>query len=214
MFSFQHILVIDDHPLFVSGLRHYLANLAPQVSVQEAHTAAEARAQLQGGACPDCIFLDLQLPDLQGLHFLEDLRQLVPAVPVLIVSARQEPAWVYNALQRGAAGFLSKSSPELELREALTALEKGGRYVSSHLRRALDDYSAGMGASQHGAIRLTRRQQSVLALIDQGLNNRQISEQLHISESTVKGHVSTLFDLFNVENRTSCLREAKNYGLL
>ena len=212
--SRARILIIDDHPLFVTGLKQYLENLFPDVRINEANSGAEAWQVLEKNSPPDYIFLDLQLPDLGGLQFLQALRQQSILTPVLVVSAQQEPGWVYNALQAGAVGYLSKASPELELEQALAALSRGKRYVSSHLRRSLEDYRAGFGAQPGGQIKLTRRQQSILKLIDEGLSNREISEQLNISESTVKGHISTLFDIFNVENRTKCLKEARHFGLI
>lgn len=213
-FPGNRALIIDDHPLFIHGLRQYLENILPGFEVSEAHSAEDALQQLDQGLIPDLIFLDLQLPDLGGLQFLQSLRERSLFVSVLIVSAQQEPAWVYNALQAGAAGYLSKTSPELELSDALEALARGSRYVSTQLRRALDDYRAGFGSRPGGQMKLTKRQLSVLKLIDEGLNNREISARLNISESTVKGHISTLFDIFNVENRTSCIRAARQYGLL
>lgn len=208
------ILVIDDHPLFVNGLRQYLLELEPHVTITEADTAAQARLALGNAAHYDFIFLDMQLPDIDGMHFLQEMKDNKIETPVLVISAREQPAWVHNALSAGAAGFLSKASPRLELKEALAALRNHSQYVSSHLLRPLDDYRAGLGGDAGGQLKLTRRQQTVIDLIAKGLNNQEISSELGISESTVKGHVSTLFDIFNVQNRTSCLREARKFGLI
>lgn len=210
----KSILVVDDHPLFVNGLKQYLSELEPNVVVSEAQTAAAARLALAEPAQYDFIFLDMQLPDIDGMHFLAELQEKAINVPVLVISAREQPAWVHNALSAGAVGFLSKASPRLELKEALAALRTNTQYVSSHLLRPLDDYRAGLGGEASGQLKLTRRQQSVIDLIAKGHNNNEISTELGISESTVKGHISTLFDILNVQNRTSCLREARKYGLI
>lgn len=209
-----NILVVDDHPLFINGLKQYLSELEKDVQVTEAQTAAAAWTALQNPGKFDFIFLDMQLPDIDGMHFLAEVKSKQIEVPVLVISGREQPAWVHNAMVAGAAGFLSKASPRLELKEALSALRANKHFVSSHLHRALDDYRAGLSAQEAGQLKLTRRQQSVLDLIAKGLNNHQISDELSISESTVKGHISTLFDIFNVQNRTSCLLEAKKYGVL
>lgn len=184
------------------------------MQVTEAQTASAAWKELDNDVQFDFVFLDMQLPDVDGMHFLAEMKAKQLDIPVLVISAREQPAWVHNAMVAGAAGFLSKASPRLELKEALSALRSNQHYISSHLHRALDDYRAGLGAQAAGQLKLTRRQQSVLDLIEQGLNNHQISDELSISESTVKGHISTLFDIFNVQNRTSCLLEAKKYGML
>jgi len=206
--------VVDDHPLFINGLRQYLSELETNVEITEAPTAVAAWEALREPIRFDFIFLDMQLPDADGMHFLVELKEKRINVPVLVISAREQPAWVHNALAAGAVGFLSKASPRLELKEALAALRSNSHYVSSHLLRPLDDYRAGLGAQPSGQLRLTRRQQSVLTLIASGMNNNEISSELGISESTVKGHISTLFDIFNVQNRTSCVREAQKYGIL
>lgn len=207
--------MVDDHPLFINGLRQYLAELEPSVAITEASTAAQAWTLLaEHPDHYDFIFLDIQLPDAGGIELLEAFKARNIRAPILVISAREEPAWIHNALSAGAAGFLSKASPRLELKEALTALRANTHYVSSHLLRPLDDYRAGLGGDINGKIRLTRRQRSVIELIAKGYNNQQISHELGISESTVKGHISTLFDLLDVQNRTSCLHQARKYGLL
>lgn len=210
----KHILIIDDHPLFVAGLKQCLLDLDRDLKVSECNNAQQVQEYIQSGAEADYIFLDLQLPNTNGLHILQDLKKQKVKAPVMIVSARQEPAWVHQVLTAGACGFLSKSSPNMELAQALDAVKSGGHFVSTILRRPLDDYRAGLNSLQTGQIKLTKRQHAVLDLVAQGMHNREISAELCISESTVKGHISTLFDVFDVDNRTSCLREAKRFGIL
>jgi len=210
----ESVLIVDDHPLFIIGLKHYLGELEQEIDVVEATSIAAAWECIETYPDFDYIFLDIKLPDENGISFLEELKRRKVDAPVLVISASEEPAWVHNAIAAGAVGYLSKTAPDLELSEAFAAIHARGHYVSSTLHKALDDYRAGLSMPHPGHLKLTRRQQSVLKLIAEGLNNREICTTLNISESTVKGHISILFDILDVHNRTSCIREAKRFGLL
>jgi DNA-binding NarL/FixJ family response regulator len=212
--SRQSVLIVDDHPLFIVGLKHYLGELEQDIEVVEATSIAAAWASIERNPDFDYVFLDIKLPDQDGISFLEELKHRKITIPVLVISASEEPAWVHNAIAAGAVGYLSKTAPHLELTEAFAAIHTRGYYISSNLRKALHDYRAGLSIPYSGHVKLTRRQQSVLKLIADGLNNREICTSLNISESTVKGHISILFDILDVHNRTSCIREAKRFGLL
>lgn len=210
----EAVLIIDDHPLFIIGLKHYLTELDQDIDIVEATSIAAAWKALENNPHFDYIFLDLKLPDQDGVSFLKELKSKHVDTPVLVISATEEPAWVHSAITAGAVGYLSKTAPRLELSEAFAAIHAKGHFVSSNLHKALDDYRAGLNTPHSGHLKLTRRQQAVLKLIADGLNNREICDALNISESTVKGHISIMFDILNVHNRTSCIREARRFGLL
>ncbi len=209
------ILLLDDHPLFRKGIAQTLRDLDPSHRVVEANTAEQALEMLKVEPGIDGVFLDLTLSDMSGFDFLSELREQRIPVPVIILSANEAPEIVDRGLRAGASGYLTKAVAGEEIAAALRALESTGSYISCSLRQPLNHYRAEQ-SEVNGLLgtALTRRQRQVLALLAQGLSNLQIASTLKISESTVKGHVSTLFSIFNADNRTQCVNEARKYHLL
>ena len=208
------VLVVDDHPLFLSGIRGVLEGLADEVCVLEAGSAEDAIAHIERAPDIDFICLDLQLPGLNGIEFLDELRKRRVPAPVVILSALESPGIIHRALKAGANGYISKSTARDELVTGLEAIARSGHYVSPMLRRPLDSFRAGIGPAGEGGVNLTRRQRQILDLLACGLSNPEIASQLNIAESTVKGHLATLYELLNAETRTACLAEARRLGLL
>jgi DNA-binding NarL/FixJ family response regulator len=208
------VLVVDDHPLFLSGVRVVLEAMADDVTVLEACSGQEAFGQLETTPEIDFVCLDLQLPDMNGLEFLSAVRQRRVPVPVVILSAIESPGEIHNALKAGANGYISKTTAREELVKGLQTIARSGHYVSPALRRPLDNFRAGIGATGDATIKLTRRQRQILDLLAAGLGNSDIAAQLNIAESTVKGHLATLYALLNTDTRTACIAEARRVGLL
>ena len=209
------ILVVDDHPLFLSGIRQVLEHSnGSTADIFEASSVAAALSLIEAHPDLDWILLDLQLPGADGFALLGELAQRRTSIPVVIVSSDTEPATVDRALRAGASGYLSKSAPSSEIVEALHTLEHTGRYVARSLRGALDAYRSGAIARTGLAVELTRRQHQILGHIAQGLGNREIAQRLSLAESTVKGHIATLFSIFDAGNRTECVHEARRMRLL
>ena len=156
----------------------------------------------------------MQLPGLNGIEFLGELRARRVPVPVVILSALESPAIIHRALSAGASGYISKTAPRDELVRGLRAIARAGHYVSPTLRRPLDNFRAGIGPVEGGGITLTRRQRQILDLLASGRSNLDIAGRLSIAESTVKGHLATLYALLNAETRTACVAEARRMGLL
>ncbi len=207
------ILLVDDHPLFRKGMVETMVGMPFGVETLEARSAQEALVLLGDHADIDYLFLDLQLPDMDGLTFLGELEARALAVPVVVLSADDGVRRVDRCLRAGAQGYLSKSALADEIAEALTAMETVGYYVERALRGPLRDYRRGMTVDQWLGTRLTRRQQQVLECLAEGMSNRDIAQALDISVSTVKGHVATLFALLDAGSRTQCISLARKKGL-
>ena len=204
------ILIIDDHPLLIAGVRDVLHSLDTHVDCVEAGNAAEALQCLRADRDIDVVCLDLNLPDEEGLVLLERIRATRDHLPVLVFSAIADPQVVERALDAGAAGYVVKSSSRGDLVAAFEAFLATGHYVSPALRQALETYRS----ESARAPRLTRRQREVLQLMARGLSNQEIAAELALVESTVKGHVSCLLDLMGAGNRTACVQQAFRFGLL
>ncbi|MEQ8231054.1 MAG: response regulator transcription factor [Gammaproteobacteria bacterium] len=210
----MRFLIVDDHPLFRAGLREVLRSLPEVVDVLEAGDVPEALGILAREPHIDWICLDLQLPGPGGIELIEHVHGSGRHVAVAVLSAVDQPATMERALTAGAVAYIAKSASADELTAAFDALRTQGFYLSPAIKRALADHHAGIVRQGARVVRLTRRQRQVLALIADGHANGGIAARLDLAESTVKAHVSTLFDLLGVDNRAGCVREAALLGLL
>ena len=199
------ILVCDDHALFREGLTLILGQLDPAAELESVGDAETALARVAQGDKPDLVLLDLQLPGMDGFAALAALRRDHPDVPVVVLSASESPARARSALQRGASGFIPKSSRGAVLLSALRLVLAGGIYVP---QLVMDGAAAAAKAAA-----LTDRQLEVLRLLARGLTNREIAEVLKISETTVKSHVKALYEALDVTNRTEAAMRMRELGL-
>lgn len=190
------IVIADDHPLFRSALAHAVGKVWSEAAIIEASSAAEARAALAEGAV-EALLLDLHMADSTGLSVLMDLRQDYPALPIVIVSASEEPRVAAAAAQLGAAGFIPKSASLDAMREGLSAVQGGDGWFPE-VNAGADDDLARIAS-------LTPAQRRILAAIRQGLLNKQIAYELAISEATVKAHITAILRKLGVSSRTQAV---------
>jgi DNA-binding NarL/FixJ family response regulator len=191
------IVIADDHPLFRSALAHAVGKVWPDAAIIEASSAAEARSALEAGAA-EALLLDLHMADSSGLSVLMDLRQDYPALPIVIVSASEEPRVSSAAAQLGAAGFIPKSASLDAMREGLAATREGDGWFPSGGDTGADDDLARIAS-------LTPAQRRILGGIRQGLLNKQIAYELAISEATVKAHITAILRKLGVGSRTQAV---------
>jgi DNA-binding NarL/FixJ family response regulator len=200
----MRILICDDHALFREGLELVLAQLEPAARLESVPDAEAALARVADDSNLDLLLLDIALPGLSGLAALETLRRDYPAVPVVILSASESPADARAALERGASGFIPKSTRGSVLLAAVRLVLGGGVYVPPLL---LD---APPPAPGHG---LTGRQLEVLRLIARGLTNAEIARALGISGATVKNHLERIYAALGASNRTEAAMRMRELGL-
>ena len=192
------ILVVDDHELVRDGLMQTLHDLEDEVVCVG---AADADAALQALQTQDydLLLLDLMLPGINGMAFLGVLRKRFPALPVVILSALDDPDTVARAMRSGAAGFVPKCSSSEDLLSALRQVLAGASFVPQRLQDAQGGRSLGERYD------ITAGQMRVLELVSQGKTNREIGNLLGLTEGTVKGHVSAIFKALKVSNRSQAL---------
>jgi DNA-binding NarL/FixJ family response regulator len=200
----MHVLIVEDYALVREGLRMMLSDTGLFDRTIECDSLASALAEASDSArALGLVLLDLGLPDAEGLDALDRIHAAHPDVPILIVSGGDDAAIIDAAFARGARGYVPKSSSGSALRVAVEAVLRGELYVPPHVLPS----RAGSARPQPllrtpPSIRLTPRQADVLALLARGLANKEIGEQLAMSPSTVRAHVSAIFKLLGVENRT------------
>lgn len=198
------LLIADDHPLFRAALRQAAHDSVPDCSVVEACDLNGALAALALDADIDLVLLDLNMPGSQGLSGLAALRGQYPGVAVLVVSAHDEARTVRRALDHGAAGFIPKSASPGDIADAIGRVLDCGHWLPPALAHAVATLPADPADVDLASrlARLTEQQYRVLALLGEGLLNKQIADRLTIQERTVKAHVTAIFEKLGVRNRT------------
>jgi len=212
------ILVCDDHAVFRHGLALMLQELArPGESVEllEAADLEEALRRARERPDLDLALLDLQMPGIAGLDGVRRLRSACPSLPLVVVSASEDPAHMRGALDEGASGFLPKSLERADLLSALRLILAGGVYVPQAAMAAppATDVTAERTRQRQRAGGLTGRQIDVLSLVARGLTNREIAGVLAIAENTVKVHVKAILETLDVSNRTEAAVLARELDL-
>lgn len=201
------IIVADDHTLFREGLRHLLAQLAADLALFEAADHDGLATLIDRHPDADLVLVDLAMPGQDGLAALDGLVRAAATTPVVVLSASEEPETIRRALDCGAAGFIPKREKTAVMLSALRLVLSGGVYLPPMLVQA---GAAGGG----GRTALTPRQRDVLHYLIEGRSNKDIGRRLDLSEATVKAHISAIFKVLGVSNRTQAARAAGRLGLL
>ena len=196
----MRVLVADDHQLMREGTAALLGADDRVEVVGLARDGREALALAERRA-PDVVLLDLNMPEVDGLEACARLRE-GGGPEVLMLTVSDEEPDLYAALRVGAAGYLTKDVPPAELIEAVLAVARGEpRIAPSMASRMLADLGRGAAPPEDPLETLTDREREVLALIAEGLRNREIAERLVISEPTVKTHVRHVLEKLRIRNR-------------
>ncbi len=197
-----HILVADDHPMCAAALAMAARAVDSAMTIDSATTLAEAEGFARAAA-HDLILLDLMLPDVQGFGGLALMRAIRPAATIAIVSGRDEPTIVAQAVAMGARGFVSKSSPIDQMVAAIRTLLAGDPWLPPGMETIAPDDRRIDLAMRMGTLSVA--QLRVLRAIANGHQNKQIAYDLQLAEPTVKSHLSAIFRKLGVTNRTQAV---------
>lgn len=197
-------VIADDHPLFRGALRQTLEGMFDGVAISEAGSLEAVTGILEQGEEVDLVLLDLNMPGVRGYSGLMYLRAQYPAVPVVVVSANEEPATIRRCMEFGAAGFVPKSLGTDSIREALQAVMDGDVWTPPDIDLASVPPDETAKLVQRLST-LTPQQVRVLMMLSEGLLNKQIAYELGVSEATVKAHVSAILQKLGVESRTQAV---------
>ncbi len=205
------ILIADDHPLFREAMRRAVERAQPGAAIAEAENVAQLLAQIEAHPEADLLLLDLTMPGAHGFSALAHIRATLPALPVIIVSAREEPMVIRRALAHGASGFIPKSADSDMIQRALRTVLEGETFDPfAHGAVRLDEAERDLAKRLAD---LTPQQFRVLTMLCEGKLNKQIAYDLDVTEATIKAHVTAILRKLGAHNRTMAVTLASRLAL-
>jgi DNA-binding NarL/FixJ family response regulator len=193
------LYVIDDHPLMREAVVMLLRRLRPGANVVELDRVAGVEAAVAQHGVPELICLDLKLPDTPGTSGVQELKGRYPETPLAVLSASPAADCEESCIDAGADIYIEKSSGAQEIGSAI---------------RALINADGGFEELTPADSKLSKRQKQLIVMLDRGLSNREIADELGISEHTVKVHLWRLFRRLGVKSRTQTIHYARTHGML
>lgn len=213
------ILIVDDHTLVREGFAKML-ELEPQFEVLGQSSSAKDVLEKTKALKPDIILMDIKLPGINGIEATKMIKKEHPDVEVIILSMYDEEEYVMESVKAGASGYVLKDISQEELFSAIKVVHSGGSLIQPGLaRKVLKEFAhlakeAPQGGKSMSIKGLSEREIEVLQCVSEGKSNKEIAEQLTISEKTVKAHLRTIFRKLDVSDRAQAVAEAMRKGLV
>jgi len=210
------VLLADDHAIMRHGLRALLGAQPDIQVVGEAGDGAEA-VRLTNELHPTVVVMDIAMPTMDGLAATRAIKHDLPEVQVLTLTMHENDEYFFQALQAGASGYVLKQAAASDLITALRAVARGEVFLYPSLaKKLLSDYLRHGQAREDQDTRdqLTAREHEVLALITEGLSNREIAERLVLSRSTVQTHYYHILEKLGLQSRVELVKYAIRHGLI
>jgi len=206
------LLIVDDHVVVRKGIE-MIVNTIPSIQIvgeaEDGLSAVRQAASLQ----PDVILMDLVMPDGDGIDAIAEIKRDYPHIKIIVLTTYEDKLRINAAIDAGADGYLLKNADGKELLQAIQQVQQGAMPLNPRVARQLLKNDTA-GRHVNGDIYLTPRELDVLQLVAQGLNNKEIGQTLHLSESTVKVYVSKILRKLNVVSRTEAAVKAMQLDLV
>ncbi|MBL8080942.1 MAG: response regulator transcription factor [Anaerolineales bacterium] len=208
------ILLCDDQAVIRDGLEMLLTLEKDFQVIGTAQDGAEA-VELAAQKQPDLILMDLKMPGTNGIEATRQIRARFPEMKILVLTTYDDDEWVFDAIRAGASGYLLKDTPRQKIIEAIRGTMEGKSFVDPAIAGKLMNQVASNQKQPTSLLveKLTERELDVLRLIAKGFNNSDIAGQLHLSEGTVRNHVSAILEKLGVSDRTQAAVIAIQHGL-
>jgi DNA-binding NarL/FixJ family response regulator len=210
----EKVIVADDHPLFRTAIKEALQASQGETTFLEASSFETLQELVDKNQDVDLVLLDLHMPGVTGFAGLVYLCKRYPSVPVVIISANEDPLVIQRALDHGAAGFIPKSSDIKTITNAIGEILMGEIWAPVSEQANLPGNNVSEVALAERMAQLTPQQFKVLMSVSQGLLNKQIAYDMGISEATIKAHVTAIMNKLGVSNRTQAVLAASKLNVL
>ncbi len=207
------VLIADDHPVVREGLFAMLSRQPDFKVVGEAKDGVEA-VDMARRLKPDVVLMDLRMPEMDGVEAMRQIKSTDPDIKFIILTTYSDDEYIFSGIEAGARAYLLKDAPREELFKAIRAVYKGESLIQPVVASKLIDRFAELSRRAPSGEQLTERELEILQLMAKGAANKEISAQLSISESTVKTHISNIFQKLGVNDRTEAVTEALRRGII
>ena len=209
------ILIADDQEIVCEGLKKILQS-DPEIKVIGIANNGQQALDLVHHQTPDLVLMDLQMPIMNGVQAIRQLRKTHPDLPVIVLTTYMDDKWLFDAIRAGATGYLLKDSPRQELIDAIKGTLSGNVYLDpSVARKVLDSVATSPEPIESDEnFDLSQRERDILQLLVEGLSNAEIAHRLYLSEGTVRNYLSRLFVKLDVSDRTLAVVVALRRGLV
>ena len=208
------VIVADDHPLFRTAIKEALQASQGETTFLEANSFESLQELVDENQDVDLVLLDLHMPGVSGFAGLVYLCKRYPSVPVVIISANEDPMVIQRALDHGAAGFIPKSSNIKTITSAISDILMGEIWAPVSKQSNLPGSNVSELELAERMSQLTPQQFKVLMSVSQGLLNKQIAFDMGISEATIKAHVTAIMNKLGVTNRTQAVMAAHKLNVM
>lgn len=195
------VMLADDHALMREGIKHLLEFDGSIEVIDEANNGKECLEKLEKIE-PDILLLDINMPDMNGIEVLEELKKQNKNIKILMLTVHSEVEYLIKAIDIGANGYILKDSGSLELKQAINVIMTDGSYIQPSLLPALNSRLINRDIDKEKLESLTKREIEILTQVAGGMFNKEIANNLDISERTVKNHISNIFKKIDVSDRT------------
>lgn len=200
-FMSTKVMLVDDHALIREGIKQLLEFDGSIDVIEQASDGAECLEKLQH-VLPDILLLDINMPNVNGIEVLEEIKKKNIPVKVLMLTVHSEAEYLVQAVDIGANGYILKDSGSEELKKAIQSVMEGDSYIQPSLIPSLNSRLVNRDIDKEKIAALTKREMEILTHIAGGMFNKEIAMNLNISERTVKNHISNIFKKIDVSDRT------------
>jgi DNA-binding NarL/FixJ family response regulator len=202
------LIVVDDHEIFRNGLKMVLGKLNYIDLIGEAENGRDFLEMLEKGEKPDIVLMDIEMPVMNGLEATEMAIKMQPKLKIIALTMFNDDEYIQSMMDAGVKGFLMKNINKETLDRAILTVYNGGKYYSEELFDFFSKQVSKDKKPEYNKISLTRREKEILQLLCEGLSNKEIADELYISERTVLGHKSNLLLKTNCKNSLSLMAYA------
>lgn len=207
------ILIVDDHPVVREGIGAMLKHEPDFKIVGEASNGLEALDQARE-LSPDVILMDLRMPEMDGVEAITKIKEAKPEIKFIILTTYSDDEYIFKGIAAGARAYLLKDAPRDELFKAIRAVYRGESLIQPVVASRVLDKLAELSRKNPGAETLSEREVEVLRLMAKGTSNSNIADELSITQSTVKTHITSIFQKLNVTTRTEAVTTALKRGII
>ncbi len=207
------VLIADDHPVVMEGLSAMLSRQPDIEVVGEAENGKECVEKTRK-LRPDIVLMDLRMPEMDGVEAMRQIAATNPEVRFIVLTTYDNDEYIFKGIEAGARAYLLKDSPREELFKAIRAVHRGESLIQPAVAGKVLDRFAELSRQVQAPEALSDREVEVVKLMAEGTSNKEIAVSLHISESTVKTHIQTIFQKLGVSDRTGAVTQAIRKGII